>query len=300
MRQIGHLDSDLHARTFGDFLYVHGIENQAERDGDRWAIWVHSDDQIATATQLLTEFRVHPNDPRFQAGSPAEKLRQQAKQADEAYSKRVVQGKKLFPGLARNGFGFVTCALIGASIVVFLLSQMGDNAERIMSLFITRFEHDGNYVKWTRGLQEIRHGEVWRLISPMIVHFGILHLLFNMLWLRDLGSMFEARLSSWYFAIFVIAVSALSNLAEYVLGGRPNFGGMSGVVYGLIGYVWIRGRFDPAAGLHLEKQTVILALIWFGACFTGYLGPIANYAHAGGLFLGMAWAFIDSKRKSLR
>src|SRR3954470_3734755 len=103
MRVIGHIESDKDARTFGDFLYVQGIENEAERDANRWAIWVHSDDQIATATKLLEEFRASPNDPRFQAGSPAEKLREQAKAEDVAYRKRVVAGKKLLPGLAGYG-----------------------------------------------------------------------------------------------------------------------------------------------------------------------------------------------------
>jgi GlpG protein len=297
MRLIGHIESDKDARTFGDFLYVQGIDNEAERDGNRWAIWVHSDDQIPAAAKLLEEFRASPNDARFLAGSPAEKLREQAKAQDTAYEKRVVSGKKLFPGLTSYGFGFVTYALIAASIGVFLLSHMGDAPERVMSLFITQYEREGDSIKWIRGLQEIRHGQIWRLVTPMIIHFGIAHILFNMLWLRDLGSMFEARLGSWYFAVFVLVVSAVSNYAEYSIGRHPNFGGMSGVNYALIGYVWIRGRFDPGAGMHLDRQSLIFALIWFAACFTGYLGPIANTAHGAGLILGMAWAFVDSKRK---
>jgi GlpG protein len=138
---------------------------------------------------------------------------------------------------------------------------------------------------------------VWRLVGPILIHFGFAHILFNMLWLRDLGCMFEARLKSWYFLVFVLVVAAASNLAQYAFSKQPMFGGMSGVNYALIGYVWIRGRFDPGAGLHLDQQSLILALIWFAACFTGYLGPIANYAHTAGLVLGMAWAFVDSKRK---
>ncbi len=292
MRVIGHIDNDKDARIFGDFLYMQGIENEAERDENRWAIWVHSDDQIAAATKLLGEFHARPSDPRFLAGSPAEKLRAQAKVEDAAYRKRVVQGKKLFPGLTSHGFGVVTYALIVACVGVFILSNMGRDLERISGLFIT----------WKGGWQEIRHGEVWRLITPMLIHFPtssilIAHILFNMLWLRDLGCLFEARLGSWYFALFVVVVAVVSNSAEYLITHHRLIGGMSGVNYGLIGYCWIRGRFDPSAGLHLDQQNLILALVWFGACFTGWLGPIANYAHTGGLVLGMAWAFVDSQRK---
>jgi GlpG protein len=143
----------------------------------------------------------------------------------------------------------------------------------------------------------VRHGEVWRLVTPMFIHFGIFHILFNMMWLRDLGSMFEARLSSWYLALFVVVTAAFSNWLQFIVTKHVIFGGMSGVVYALIGYVWIRGRFDPAAGMMLDKQNLIWALIFFVLCFTGLLGAIANYAHFGGLAMGMAWALVDSKRR---
>jgi GlpG protein len=147
-------------------------------------------------------------------------------------------------------------------------------------------------------MPEVHHGEVWRLVSPIIIHFGFAHILFNMMWLRDLGSMFEARLGWWYFLIFVVVIAAVSNYAEYVLKHTANFGGMSGVIYGLIGYVAVRGRFDPSAGLSLDRQSVVWALIWFVACFTGWVGPIANTVHAVGLCIGAAWGFVDAKLKS--
>ena len=76
----------------------------------------------------------------------------------------------------------------------------------------------------------------------------------------------------------------------------PVFGGMSGVVYGLLGYVWIRGKFDPGSGLYLHSYTVTMMIIWFVACLTGVLGPIANTAHAAGLVMGMAWGYLSSLR----
>lgn len=287
MRIIGHLESDKDARTFADFLYVEGIENETELDGNKWAIWVHADDQIPAATRCLEEFRANPDDPRFLAGSPAEKLRAQARATDESYRKRLIPARRLFPGLTGYRFGFVTYLLIVACVIVAVLSSLGRNSESIAGLFIT----------WDGGLKEIRQGEVWRLVTPMLVHFGLLHILFNMFWLRDLGSLFEARLGSLYFALFVITVAVASNAGQYLATGNPNFGGMSGVNYGLIGYVWMRGRFDPAAGLHLDRHNLIIALVWFFACFTGLVGPIANTAHAIGLGAGMAWGFLDSKGK---
>lgn len=297
MRIIGHLDDDKAARTFGDFLYVQGIENEAERDGNRWAIWVHSDDQLAAAGKLLEEFRANPNDARFLAGSPAEKLREKAKAEDAAYRKRVVPGRKLFPGLSSHGFGFVTYVLIFASLGIFLVSKMGEDTGRLAPLLINEVTVEGDNVRWLQGFHSIRQGEAWRLFSPIVLHFGIAHILFNMFWLRDLGSLFEARLGSGYFTAFVLVVAAASNSAQYLHTSQPIFGGMSGVNYALIGYCWIRGRFDPSAGIHLDGQSLMIALVWFFACFTGWVGPIANTAHTAGLIAGMAWAFVDSKRK---
>jgi GlpG protein len=296
MRLIGHLQSDADARTFCDFLYVQGIENEAERDEGQWAIWIHSDDQVASAKQHLDAFRANPRDPQFQAGSPAAKLRK-AREADEAaYRKRLIDGRTAVPGARSYGFGFLTYALIVASVTVFVLSKMGDDHERLSPLFITAVTVNGNFIEWEKGLPEVRSGEIWRLVSPCIIHFGILHIVCNVMWLLDLGSMFESRLRSWYFFLFVFVTGAASNLAQYFVSGRPLFGGMSGVVYALIGYVWVRGRFDPAAGLFLDRQSMIYALVWFGLCFTGWLGPIANTAHTVGLASGALWAYIDAKR----
>ena len=70
---------------------------------------------------------------------------------------------------------------------------------------------------------------------------------------------------------------------------------MSGVVYGLLGYIWMRAKFDPFSGLFLHKNTVIMMLVWLVLCFTGLLGPIANLAHLFGLLIGMAAGFLFSQ-----
>jgi GlpG protein len=87
--------------------------------------------------------------------------------------------------------------------------------------------------------------------------------------------------------MLVVATGIISNLAQYIFAG-PQFGGMSGVVYALAGYIWMRGKHDRASGLFLDRHSVIILLVWLAACFTGMLGPIANFAHLAGLVSGMA------------
>jgi GlpG protein len=139
-------------------------------------------------------------------------------------------------------------------------------------------------------LTEVRHGEYWRLITPIFIHMGLWHLLFNMLWLKDLGSMIEARKGSLTLALMVLIVAVLSNIAQFLDTGG-GFGGMSGVVYGLFGYVWMRGRYDPASGLRLHPTNVILMVGWFFLCLARlpFMPDIANAAHGVGLVIGMIW-----------
>jgi GlpG protein len=270
---------------------VQGIENQLDHEkAAGWGIWIKEEDQLEQATSLLAEFRSDPKNERY--GTEAEraaKLRAKEEADQEAYRKRLRNRRHLFRPLTPYGFGPLTFVLIAISVAVAIFSKLGDEQRPIMSLFITSFTD-----VWDPTLPEIRHGELWRLITPMFIHFGILHILFNMLWLRDLGSMIEARQSPLHLAIIVVVISAGSNLGQVVLGHSPDFGGMSGVIYGLLGYVWIRGKFDPGSGLFVHPSTVTMMIVWFFACLSGYIGNVANWAHAFGLGMGMAWGYLSS------
>ena len=69
---------------------------------------------------------------------------------------------------------------------------------------------------------------------------------------------------------------------------------MSGVVYALAGYIWMRGRHDHASGLYLDRRSIEWLLIWLVLCFTGLLGPVANAAHLGGLVAGVVWGRVSA------
>ena len=55
------------------------------------------------------------------------------------------------------------------------------------------------------------------------------------------------------------------------------------------------GRFNPAFGLALHKSTVTMMLVWYALCWTGMLGPIANWAHTAGLAMGIAWGLLAAQ-----
>jgi GlpG protein len=141
----------------------------------------------------------------------------------------------------------------------------------------------------------VRQGEIWRLVTPIFLHFNVLHLLFNMMMLREFGSFIERRFGSAQLGLLVLGTAVLSNLGQMLWEG-PNFGGMSGVDYGLLGFLWIRGKYDPRAGFELNPGSVKMMLIWLVLCYTGLMGSIANMAHTVGLLTGMAWGYYTARR----
>ena len=87
-------------------------------------------------------------------------------------------------------------------------------------------------------------------------------------------------------------------IAEYLWSGPGFVGGMSGVVYGLAGYVWMLGKYNHASGVFLDRANIQWMLVWLVVCFTGAVGPIANVAHVAGLIIGLIWGRVAASLKS--
>jgi GlpG protein len=117
--------------------------------------------------------------------------------------------------------------------------------------------------------------------------------------LYDLGTLIERRIGSVRFSLLVLIVALVSNYTQFVAQG-PNFVGMSGVVYGLFGYCWVRGRIEPTSGLYLRPNVAFIMLAWFVICAAGLIGNVANFAHGGGLVAGCVLGYLPHILKTLR
>ncbi len=133
-------------------------------------------------------------------------------------------------------------------------------------------------------------GEFWRLLTPMFLHFGLLHIAFNGLWLWELGGMIERRQGSATLLAVVLLVAASSNMAQAMMSVSL-FGGMSGVIYGLLGYIVVWNQLRSSEALPLPRGVAVVMLVWLLICLAGFtrlLGvEIANTAHISGLLMGL-------------
>lgn len=311
MRMLTVLPDEQQARRFGAYLLVRGMPNQVEQGGEGWAVWVENDDHLAPAGEALAAFRAAPDAEQFRAAArEADAVRDQQEQVQRRARHRQVDVRTAWSAAAGRSAP-LTYALIGACVVVALLTHLGSDqqpgaVQSALYLMPPGAEHDH------MGLGPVLRGQVWRLFTSIFLHFGIMHLAFNMLWLADLGGRLERLRGTMWLAGFVLGTAILSNLAEHFVNigytiprfiefGNPHrAGGMSGVVYALFGYVWIRGRIATYEPLRLHPQTTVIMLAWLVLCMTGVIGPVANTAHLAGLLCGVIVAYTPVLLRRLR
>ena len=145
-----------------------------------------------------------------------------------------------------------------------------------------------------QGLKAILAGEVWRLWTPALLHANLIHLVFNMWALNAVGALLEVRKGTLFLATLVVLSALFSNIGQYLYlvifeHQLIPWVGISGVIYALFGYVWIKGRTDLSSGMYLPTSSVQTLLFWLVLGFFGL--PFANGAHVAGLLFGMLVGF---------
>lgn len=180
----------------------------------------------------------------------------------------------------------VTAALIGLSIAGFLLIYLGAPVRWIATLTFNPFTLVSGQPVFTP-----QQGELWRLVTPVFLHFGWLHIVFNSLWCWELGRRIELQLGRANLVGLFLVIAGVSNLAQHQVTGPVLFGGLSGVVYGWLGFAWVAGQLHRDWRPMAPATPVLLFMVgWLLFCIVGpieILGfSVANAAHVGGLVAG--------------
>ncbi len=259
------------ARAFSDYLRKQRLNHRLVPVSGGMELWVDEEAQQDAVRRELAIFREDPVNPRYfaaswQAPPPAGDV------AD--LSRRYGGAGDLSPATLLRSRGPVTLLLLFICLAVALYTDFGARPEAVAVLLFP--EVNGSF---------FATAQPWRVITPIVLHFGGIHLVFNLLWWWTLAGIIERYQSSFQLAMLTLGIGLVSNAAQYYAGGA-NFGGLSGVIYGLIGYLWLYGLINPKAGYQLRPAIVNFMLIWMALGFTGWVGPVANTAHLSGLVAG--------------
>ncbi|WP_122316550.1 rhomboid family intramembrane serine protease [Pseudomonas cichorii] len=185
----------------------------------------------------------------------------------------------------------MTALVLLATLIVACFTLLGDDLDTLRWLTFLDFQVQGDYAMFTPLADSLAAGQWWRIFSPMLIHFGILHLSMNGLWYWELGRRIELRQGRWHLLGLTLLFAAVSNSVQYVFGGPSLFGGLSGVLYGLLGHCWIFQLLAPNPVYRMPRGVLIMMLVWLVLCLSGLVsmlgfGEIANGAHVGGLIIG--------------
>lgn len=319
MRQIGTYTAR-DVNRFVDFMEAEGISVRAEQRADStFELWVIEEDQVDVAKEKFAEFQQNPSAVRYDAASKeAAKIRAEREEKQRRQRKNVITVRRRSAAQRAP----LTMVLIVISVAVFALTDFGFKYEssvlRSLAFMSARqtdlqaaFENPPTTVEM-QGFN-LQRGEWWRALTPIFLHMNFIHIIFNCMWVFSLGSIIERREGTPFLFALVVLAGVISNLFQGLMPPSLQgteigmvtvpagtffispFGGISGVVYGLFGFVWIRGTRKFVPEYRLAESTIILVLGWMLLGIVGLdekiLGMrMADWGHGMGFVVGVLFA----------
>jgi len=201
------------------------------------------------------------------------------------------------------GHAPVVISLIVIAVVTVWLTAMSSNelAAGLMVVDPRQYDWFSLAERLNALADTLSKGQVWRLITPDFLHFSWPHLIFNSVMLWFLGSQIEFIDGRTRLLVLALVASLLSNGLQYLVTG-PLFGGLSGVVYAIMGYCWLSQRRLPR--FQFPPALITFALAWMVLGFTPLpnmlgMGNMANEAHLGGFVAGLLVAAIKKPHQKV-
>jgi GlpG protein len=279
------IESDL--SIFSHWLHSQGLVHLITEELGKQVLFVESEDNVNQVKDLL---QLYITDKTFKL------------QLDGMPKKTIIppQFEVLYPRALPAQAPFVYIFML-LSIAFAWLTDFGQGGQILRAFLILdpmSLRSEGLVVDLNTLYGRIQglwftlgQGEVWRLISPGFIHFNVMHITFNLLMLWLLGGQLEIQKGSMAFLGLAFFVSAISNVAQ-LFETSYMFGGMSGVVYGLVGYCWLWKHYDPE--IFFPDILMKFSIVWLILGYTPITewlgwGRMANAAHLYGLISGLLW-----------
>lgn len=278
MYRVKQMDTRVDLAGFSQWLTGQGVPHRITEENDQQVLWLENPQHAEPVLEALERFLAEPE------------LRDAV---DRQQRSPVFVGGRWQP--SPRHAPLVLSAIVVALLMVWVTS-MGRNelAAGLMVIDPRDFDWSTLAGRIDAISSTLASGQVWRLLTPDFLHFSWTHIIFNSVMLWFLGSQIE-----WFdgrgrlLALFLVT-SIFSNGLQYLVSG-PLFGGLSGVVYGILGYCWLSQRKSPR--FQFPPALVTFAVAWMVIGFTPFtemlgLGRMANEAHLGGFVSGVALALL--------
>jgi len=259
------VDAALDLRPFVRYLQSRAMPHHITEESGNLVVWARSETEAQLIAGLFAKWQSDQLDiPVGTEGTAAVPM---------------FSGKTLLQNLLSAAWlAPVSVLLIVVCLMVALISDLGADPMAVRGLFFPDLRQLGLFDSPRVFLQTL---------TPALLHFGAVHLVFNLLWLWYFGRMIEPVLGWWRMLALVLLTAFGGNMAQYLWAGNGMFGGMSGVVYGLLGFIWMWQTLQPQSVLRLPTAMItvfLVALVLMGVLASGM---IATAAHLGGLVSGM-------------
>lgn len=263
-------------RPFVGFLQAQRHPHHVTEESGALIIWARSEEEAALIAGLFNQWQSGELDlPQTPDSGSAS--------VPDLFSVRV-----LAQGLLRAAWiAPLSLLLIAACLLVAAISKLGADPAAVHFLFFPDIAVGGQnpLISLLTDVDSIT--TALRMFTPALLHFGPIHLVFNLLWLWYFGRMMEPVLRVWRYAAIIAVMAFSANVLQYLWSAQTNFGGMSGVVYGQIGFIWMWQMLRPGSALRLPPAMIMVFLVALVLMEVLASSMIATAAHVGGLISGM-------------
>ena len=253
-----------------DYLQSQNVQHRITEQAGLQVLWLANPAQVSLVN---TFFSTDSKAELFRAGKPvvetgAEKGGGQTVRPSQL---TFAQMLRLFP---------LTLVIIVLGVLGYLIASVLNVASLESALRFLPFQ------------VSVSKGEIWRLLTPTFLHYGSLHILFNSLWVWEFGRRIEVFAGKRGYLITFLIIAIAANFSQFFAISGNLFGGLSGVVYGFMGYLLVWGRFHKSPLVKMPSSIYIFFLVWLALGYSGLIdlfisGSVGNAAHLGGLIAGL-------------
>lgn len=262
-------------QSFIDYLNAKNIPASIEPSATGWCVQVSSQ-TAPQARQYWIEFLDNPLHERYLQASWASN--QVLRLSLHGFMASLVNSR------IWHEAGWVTWGIMGICGLIFGVSAIGW-ADEIFK-----------YLKFFDALSLTELTAFWRWLTPSFIHFSSLHLMLNLVWWWYLGGRLERNLGALRLLQILIVSSIVACLVQFYFVDSY-FGGLSGVVFGLVGYYFMGGYCYKNTLLMIEPPLLIMMGLSLLLGLSGFMNvAVANGAHFGGLLAGMLLALLNRRR----